>query len=58
MKNYVKPNLNIVELSVKESIALTVQKGTRTFGFGSNANKYSNITATIATLAASDQVQG
>ena len=53
MKTYIKPDLNVVELSVKESIAsFTRTRDIKDFGFGSkNLNK---ISRTIATLTISE----
>lgn len=54
MKTYIKPSLNVVELSVKESIAALRQKSTtNTFGFGSRSS-LSNISQTILAVTSSD----
>ncbi len=51
MKTYIKPDLNVVELSVKESIAAFArQRETKDFGFGSNLS-LNKISTTIATLS-------
>ena len=55
MRTYIKPSLNVVELSVKESIAALRKKTTESFGFGSGSKStLSNISRTIATLSNSD----
>ncbi len=55
MKTYIKPNLNVVELSVKESIAaLTPKNDTKTFGFGSGNSQLSKLSRTLITLNVSD----
>ncbi len=61
MKKYIKPSVNVVELSAKESIAaLTFGDPTKTtaeFGFGSNGSKFTNLTRTIAVLQSSGNAE-
>lgn len=54
MKAYIKPNLNVVELSVKESIAALRTRSTKDFGFGSKGSALNKISTTLATLTTSD----
>ena len=54
MKTYIKPDLNVVELSVKESIAaFTRSRSSQSFGFGSKLS-LNKISTTLATLTTSD----
>ena len=57
MKKYTQPTAKVVELSVKESLSLTKENNTRTFGFGSY-NKSAKITSFVTTDASVLKIQG
>ena len=54
MKTYIKPNLNVVELSVKESIAALRTRSTASFGFGAKGSALNKISTTLANLNTSE----